>query len=177
MQKGIFGSGVDEIVSSSVLDYGVTQGGVTATKFTRTDADGGFTDLKLYSRDSDIRFDDDGTYDYSKATIDVFIPSSNTFAAGGLVNMLEVILADESGDDNGANGGPGFWCCWAIESQTDIALDQWVTLTFDFTGDLDDPDAQWGIRDDMDLVILRFGGSGHPEGGEIYYSDFKFIKD
>lgn len=175
--EGNFGAGVDEIVSSSVVEYGVMQDGVTATKYTRTDADGGFTDLKVYSRDSDIRFDNDGTYDYSIAEVSVYIPSSNVFADGGLQNQLEIILADESGDDNGANGGPGFWCCWVIESQTDIALDQWVTLRFDFTGDLDDADAQWGIRDDMDLVILRFGGSGHGGAGEIYYSDFKFVTE
>ncbi len=175
--EGNFGEGVDEVVSSSIVEYGIEIDGVTATKFTRTDADGGFTDLKLYSRDSDIRFDADGTYDYSIAQVNVYIPSSNTFVEGGLQNQLEVILADESGDDNGANGGPGFWCCWVIESQTDIALDQWVTLKFDFTGDLDEPEAQWGIRDDMDLVILRFGGSGHPGGGDIYYSDFKFVKE
>ena len=112
--EGNFGAGVDEIVSSSVVDYGVMQDGVTATRFTRTDADGGFTDLKIYSRDADIRFDDNGTYDYSKATVQVYIPSSNAFQAGGLQNQLEVILADESEDDNGANGGPGFWCCWSV---------------------------------------------------------------
>ena len=63
-----------------------------------------------------------------------------------------------------------------LESQTDIELDKWVTLTFDFTGKIDDPDAPNGIRDDIDLIILRFGGSGHPDDGEIYYSDFKFIQ-
>ena len=158
-----------------MLEYGVMQDGVLATKYTRTDADGGFTDFKLWSRDADIRFDNDGSYNYSKATLSVFIPSTNTFSEGGLINQVEIILADESGDDDGSEGGPGFWCCWIIESITDIQLDTWTTLEFDFTGDLDEEAAQWGIRDDMDLVIIRFGGSGHAAPGEIYYSDFKFV--
>lgn len=168
------GSGVDDVTSSSIVEYGVEQDGVTATKVTRTDADGGFTDFKLWSRDADIRFDDNGTYDHSVAKIDVYIPSSNTFADGGLQNQVTIKLADESGDDDGAEGGPGFWCCWVTLDVTDIALDEWVSLEFDFTGMLDDEAAASGVRDDIDLVIIEFGGSGHPNAGEIYYSNFRF---
>ena len=168
-----YGSGVDEVTSSSVLEYGVMQDGVTCTKYTRTDADGGFTDFKLWSRDADIRFDDCDNYTFSKAVVDVYIPSSNDFS-GSLANQVMVKLADESGDDDGGEGGPGFWCCWTTLAQTDIALDTWTTLTFDFTNQLDDAEAACGIRDDIDLVILEFGGSGHGESGEIFYSNFRF---
>ena len=126
-----YGSGVDEILSSSVVEYGVMQGGETCTKYTRTDADGGFTDFKIFSRDADIRFDVDGTYDYSKAQIDVFIPSTNDFS-GALANQIEIILADESGDDDGNEGGPGFWCCWVIGSETDIAPGSMGNINFRF---------------------------------------------
>ena len=170
-----YGSGVDEILTSSIVTYGVMQDGETCTQFTRTDADGGFTDYKLFSRDADIRFDDAGMYTFSKAQIDVYIPSTNDFG-GDLVNQVEIILADESGDDDGQEGGPGFWCCWQIESIEDTPLDSWQTLTFDFTGDLDDMDAASGIRDDIDLIIIRFGGSGHTAGGDFYMKNFKFIQ-
>jgi len=170
---GSIGTGVDEITSSSTVEYGVEMAGVTATRYTRTDADGGFTDFKLWSRDSDIRFDDGGTYTCAKAVMDIFIPSSNAFAENGLQNQVEVILADESGDDDGGEGGPGFWCCWQIESITDIPLDTWTTLEFDFTGDLDDENAASGVRDDIDLIIIRPGGSGHGDSGEFYMSNFR----
>ncbi|MEL6534030.1 MAG: PKD domain-containing protein [Bacteroidota bacterium] len=163
------GDGVDAIYSSSIVEYGVTMDGVVCTKVTRTDADGGFTDFKLISSDADIRFDDGGTYTFSKAQVDVYIPSTNAFT-DNLLNQVMVKLADQSfmlGN---------FWQNWNTLAQIDIALDQWVTLTFDFTNMLDDADAPAGIRDNVDLIILEFGGSGHGESGEIYYSDFKFIE-
>jgi len=171
--EGNVGSAVDEVTSSSIIDYGQSIDGVDCTKYTRTDADGGFTDFKLWSRDADIRFDDCGTYTFSKAVVDVYVPSSNDFS-GALANQLVVKLADESGDDDGGEGGPGFWCCWVTAVQSDLPLDTWTTVTLDFTGALDDADANCGIRDDIDLVILEFGGSNHGESGEVYYSNFRF---
>jgi len=173
--EGNWGSGVDEWTSSSTVTKGVMMGGELCMQYDRTEADGGFTDYKLWSRDADIRFDDAGSPGNMIASVDVFIPSSNDFS-GALANQVEVILADESGDDDGGEGGPGFWCCWALLSQENIATDEWVTLTFDFTGQLEDSNAANGYRDDIDLVILRMGGSGHPEAGTFFAKDFKFIR-
>ncbi|HAA14118.1 MAG TPA: hypothetical protein DCE41_21460 [Cytophagales bacterium] len=163
------GTGVDAIYSSSIVEYGVEFEGVTCTKVTRTDADGGFTDFKLISNDADIRFDDNGTYDFSKAQVDVYIPGDNAFSEN-LLNQVIVKLADQSfmlGN---------FWQNWSTETIADIETDKWVTLTFDFTDKLADENAAAGIRDNVDMVILEFGGSGHGESGVIYYSDFKFIQ-
>ena len=173
--EGNFGSGVDEVQTTYTATYGVEVAGETCTQLDRIEANGNdFQDFKLVSTDADIRFDTDGTYDFSKASIQVYMPSSNTY--GDLTNQVEIILADESGDDDGAEGGPGFWCCWTILSQENIDLDTWTTLEFDFTGVIDDMDAQWGIRDDIDMIIIRLGGSGHPAGGTFYVKDFKFIE-
>ncbi|MCR9253517.1 MAG: PKD domain-containing protein, partial [bacterium] len=54
-----FGSGVGSVSSSSTIDYGVEIGGETCTRYTRTDADGGFTDFKINADVNDIRFDSD----------------------------------------------------------------------------------------------------------------------
>ena len=170
-----FGSAIDQVTTSSEVVYGDMIGGETCTKFTRTDADGGFTDFKMWSTDSDIRLDVNGTYDCSMAQLDVYIPSSNDFS-GALANQVEIILGDESGLGSGQPGSPGFWTDWVLESQENIALDQWVTLTFDFTGDLDDMNAASGVRDNMDLVVIRLGGSNHPESGVFYMKDFKFVQ-
>ena len=69
-----------------------------------------------------------------------------------------------------------FWTNWATIAVTDIATDEWVTLTFDFTDMIDDSNASSGIRDDFDTVILEFGGSGHGDAGVAYYKDFKFVE-
>ena len=181
--EGNFGMGVDSVETSYTVTYGVEIGGETGTQLDRI-ADNGneFQDFKLVSTDADIRFDDCGTFDYAVASIDVYVPSSNDFSV--FTNQVEIILADESGLDNGAEGGPGFWTDWELlTTKTDIPLDQWVNLTFDFsvpdgdTGmDLNAVDAQCGIRDNIDLVIIRVGGSAHGAGGTYYVKDFKFIE-
>ncbi len=164
--EGNVGTGVDEVSSSSILEYDQSIDGVACTKYTRTDADGGFTDLKLWSRDADILFDDCGTYTFSKATVDVYVPSTNDFN-GALANQLIIKLGDASEDQE-------FWCCWTTATESDLPLDTWTTVTLDFAGALDDTSVACGVRNDIDLVILEFGGAGHAESGEVYYSDFRF---
>ena len=178
-----FGSAVDSIETTYTVTAGVEIDGKVCTQLDRIAANGNdFQDYKFVSTDADIRFDVDGAYTAAKASVEVYMPSSNDYTSG-LTNQVEVILADESGLDNGAEGGPGFWTDWELLTTKDaLPTDQWVTITFDFsipdgdTGmDMTDENAQHGIRDNIDLVILRLGGSGHGAGGTFYVRDFKFI--
>ena len=174
--EGNFGSGVDEVETSYEVTYGVMMDGEVCTQMDRVAANGNqFQDFKLLSKDADIRFDDNGAYDYATASVDVYIPSSNDFSV--LTNQVEVILADASELSE-------FWTDWELLTTTsDIELDKWVTITLDFstpdgtTGmDMTDPEAAAGVRDNIDMIILRLGGSAHEAGGTFYVKDFKFIQ-
>lgn len=175
--SGVAGPGVDLVDPQGEITYGVSVGGRLATEFVRTDANNGVSELRLASTDADIRFDNNGIYEYAKAVIDVYIPSTNDFS-GSLENLFEIILGDQSGMGPDANGqcldGSCWWNRGVYMEARDIPLDQWVTLEFDLTRRLDDLDAPFGIRDNIDLVILKFGGSLHFDFGTIYLSNFRF---
>ncbi len=174
--EGNVGPAVDEVSYFTPVEYGVEIEGELCAKYTRTDVQNGFTDYKIWSRDADIRFDVDGEYQCAIAQIDVYVPSSNDFS-GNLINALGIALGDESEDDDTTEGGPGMWCCWAFIEKLDMPLDEWVTLSFDFRDLLIDGSAPNGIRDDIDVIVIRPGGTGHDESGVFYLKDFKFVSE
>jgi PKD repeat protein len=121
-----------------------------------------YTDLK-FQMDYDIQFDN-----FTSFSIDVYIPSSNTYAEGGLTKTIQLWIADQSQTQN-------FWESWVeylVDPET-IVTDEWKTYTFQ----LEAPTGGHGTpktRTDLDLIGLVIGGSGHNVGGTFYIRNFKF---
>ncbi|MBT3243088.1 MAG: PKD domain-containing protein [Bacteroidetes bacterium] len=121
-----------------------------------------FSDLK-FQMDFDIQFDN-----FTSFSIEVYIPSSNTFEEGGLTKNIQLWIADFSQTQE-------FWGSW-VQYDVDpesIPVDTWKTYTFQ----LESPSAGTGTpktRTDLDLVGLVIGGSNHVIDGTFYIRNFKF---
>lgn len=121
-----------------------------------------YADLK-FQMEFDIQFDN-----FTSFSIDVYIPSSNTYAEGGLTKNIQLWIADQSQTQE-------FWGSWVqydVDPNT-IVTDEWKTYTFQ----LETPSAGVGTpktRTDLDLVGLVIGGSGHTADGTFYIRNFKF---
>ncbi len=121
-----------------------------------------YADLK-FAMDFDIQFDN-----FTSFSIDVYIPSSNTYSEGGLITGIQLWIADLSATQE-------FWTSWVqydVDPAT-IVVDEWKTYTFD----LESPSVATGTpktRTDLDLVGLVIGGSGHTVDGTFYIRNFRF---
>lgn len=121
-----------------------------------------YADLK-FQTEYDIQFNN-----FTKVSIDVYMPSTNTYSEGGLAKSILLWIADASQTQE-------FWNSW-VEFQVDpttIVLDQWQTFTFM----LDAPTGGSGTpltRSDLDLFGMTIGGSGHTVDGTFYIRNFKF---
>jgi hypothetical protein len=121
-----------------------------------------YADLK-FAMNFDIQFDN-----FTSFSIDVYIPSSNTYTEGGLTKGIQLWIADLSQTQEFWNS----WCQYDVDPTT-IAFDEWKTYTFQ----LESPTAGVGTpktRKDLDLVGLVIGGSGHSVDGTFYIRNFKF---
>ncbi len=119
--------------------------------------------------DLKFQFDFDSQFDnFTSFSIDVYIPSSNTYAEGGLTKAIQLWIADASQTQN-------FWESWVqydVDAAT-IVTDEWKTYTFQ----LEAPTSGSGTpktRTDLDLVGLVIGGSGHGIDGTFYIRNFEF---
>ncbi len=106
----------------------------------------------------------------NKVTIKVFVPSYNDFTTANEVagewiaeNKLTPQLAIKLQD---SSLGGDAWTTQMEIAHKDIALDQWVELSFDFSGA-----AQ---RVDFDRIVIQCGGEGHSGEGIFFIDDFKF---
>lgn len=121
-----------------------------------------YADLK-FALDYDIQFDN-----FDSLSIDVYIPSSNTYSSGGLTKGIQIWIADYSQTEN-------FWESW-VQYDVDpsnVVEDQWQTFTFA----LESPSAGTGTpgtRTDLDMVGLVIGGANHAVDGTFYVRDFMF---
>jgi len=121
-----------------------------------------YPDLK-FQQVFDIQFDN-----FTTISVDVYIPSSNTYAEGGLTKTIQLWIADFSQTQN-------FWESWVqydVDPAT-IPTDEWKTYTFD----LETPSTGTGTpktRTDLDLVGLAIGGSGHTIDGTFYIRNLTF---
>ncbi len=121
-----------------------------------------YADLK-FQMDFDIQFDN-----FTSFSIDIYIPSSNTFTEGGLKKAIQLWIADASQTRE-------FWGSWVqydVDPAT-IVLDEWKTYTFE----LESPTTGVGTpktRTDLDLVGLVIGGSGHAVDGTFFVRNFIF---
>ena len=121
-----------------------------------------YADLK-FAMDYDIQFDNFTTF-----SIDVYVPSSNTYADGGLTKDIQIFIADASQTQN-------FWESW-VEYYVDpstVPTDEWKTYTFQ----LNTPTGGHSSakdRVDLDMIGLKIGGEGHNVDGTFYVRNFKF---
>ncbi len=122
-----------------------------------------YADLK-FQMDFDIQFDN-----FTSFSIDVYIPSSNTYAEGGLTTGIQLWIADASQTQE-------FWASW-VQYDVDpaeIVVDQWKTYTFDLESPSEGSTGTPKTRTDLDLVGLVIGGSGHAVDGTFYIRNFSF---
>ncbi|NME67423.1 PKD domain-containing protein [Flammeovirga aprica] len=147
------------------LVYSPTSATIT---YGETDPAGGATGVGKYVRGtedqySDAKFNtafDFSLENFSKVSIEVYVPSSNVFEEGGLVNGIEIFLADGSEDSQ-------FWTTKEAYITEMTETDTWVTVSFDLTDCAKS-------RKDFDMVGLVFGGGGHTVDGTFYIRNFKF---
>lgn len=114
-----------------------------------------FSDLK-FQLVNDVNFDN-----FTQVSIDVYVPSTNTYSAGGLTQAIQLWIADASEDTE-------FWLTWEQydANPADIVVDQWKTYTWPLGGAL--------TRDDLDLVGLVIGGSNHNVDGTFFVRNLRF---
>lgn len=91
--------------------------------------------------------------------MDVYFPSSNDYT-GPLSNNVDIKL------QNSLLGGNA-WMTQAVVSHVVDTYDQWVTLTFDFSG--------WSTTEDYDKIVVQFGGEGHWAPGQFYFDDIELL--
>ncbi len=108
-----------------------------------------FADLK-FQLAYDCQFDN-----FTTLSVDVYIPSTNVYSAGGLTTGIQMWIADASQTQE-------FWTNWVQYDVApgDIVVDQWKTYTFPLGDALN--------RKDLDLVGLVIGGSNHAVNGTFY---------
>ncbi len=121
-----------------------------------------YSDLK-FQLAYDCQFDN-----FTSFSIDVYIPSTNTYSEGGLTTGIQLWIADASQTQE-------FWTSWVQYdvNPADVVMDEWKTYTFD----LETPSSGVGTpktRTDLDLVGLVIGGSGHAVDGTFYIRNFVF---
>ncbi len=114
-----------------------------------------FSDLK-FQLPYDCQFTN-----FDSVSIDVYLPSTNTYSEGGLAKAIQFWIADASQTEQ-------FWNNWVqfdVEA-ANIELDKWKTYTFHLGDAL--------TRNELDLVGLVVGGSNHAVDGEFYIRNFIF---
>jgi len=114
-----------------------------------------FADLK-FQLANDINFDN-----FTQLSVDVYIPSTNTYSTGGLAQAVQLWIADASEDTE-------FWTTWEQYdvAPADIVVDQWKTYTFPLGGAK--------TRADLDLVGMVVGGSNHTVNGTFFIRNLRF---
>ena len=108
----------------------------------------------------------DFTAGHRKVSLEVYMPSTNDFS-GDLVNVVRIRFIDQS-------QYASFWEHYIQLEETNLPLDTWVTLEFDFTTPLADGAAE-DPPNSPDGVMIEFGEVNHIAGGELYVRDFKMI--
>lgn len=158
---------VQELVpttSASILTVGVDDpADATATKVGKFERSAEqYPDLK-FQLAYDCQFDN-----FTTVSIDVYVPSTNTYSEGGLTKGIVLWIADASQTQE-------FWTSW-VEYDVDpttVPMDEWKTYTFQ----LESPTSGTGTpktRTDLDLIGLAIGGSGHTVDGTFYVRNLRF---
>ncbi len=159
---------LDTIQSGSTIEYGVDDPADAAAakvgQFNRTGEQYQELQFQTYPTKNDINFEN-----LTTVSLDVYIPSSNDYS-GTLTKGVIIGLGDKSATAQ--------W--WTdhyeyVNDGTAIAMDQWVTLTYQ----LDSPNAGAGAntpfdRNDLDMIYISIGGGGHTDAGTFYVRNLIF---
>lgn len=161
---------LDTITSGSTLVYGVDDpADATAAKvgqFTRV-ATEQYQELQfqIAPEAKDIIFTS-----FTTVSVDVYIPSSNTYAADGLTKVVLIGMADKSATEE-------WWTdIYEYNSGTELAVDTWVTLTYQLAApDWDSENGNSPLdRTDLDMFYINIGSGGHVNPGTFYIRNLKF---
>jgi hypothetical protein len=111
----------------------------------------------------------------NKIKVKVYIPSTNDYttpsdgvahegipANSPLLKQLVLKLQDNS---KGGNA----WESQVEKKHADLAVDQWIELTFDFS--------DVSTRQDFDKIVIQFGQEGHKRSGTFYFDDLQFFTE
>lgn len=144
--------GVDDPANAAAAKVGKYQRGTNQ-----------YADLK-FQMEYDIQFDNFTTF-----SIDVYVPSTNTYSEGGLTKNIQIWIADQSQTQE-------FWGSWVVYNVdlADVVTDAWKTYTFQLESPSEGSVGTPKTRQDLDLVGLVIGGSGHTVDGTFYVRNFKF---
>ncbi len=164
------GTGVASFDSNYDIDYAASIGGENCTKLTKDDTETDrWTNFLMFAGtagDPVVRSEIDFSGGETVVKVDVYMPSTNDFT-GDFKNLVRIRFIDQS-------QYPEFWNAYIQMEQADIATDQWVTLTFDFTTALADG-AAVDPPNSPDGVMFEFGDVNHLGSGEIYLKDFRLV--
>ncbi len=137
----------------------------TATKvgkFERTNAQFQEAQLRVYPEPKNIQFDN-----FTTVSIEVYLPSTNTYDP--LTKKVIIGFGDVHTTAE--------WWTRLIQYESDeLALDEWVTVTFN----LDDPSFSSAEgetvfdREDLDMVFIQIGGGDHTSEGTFYIRNLIF---
>lgn len=166
------GSGISSVGDGSTydLDYDANIGGEDCTKITKdATSEDTWTSLMIragadVNSRSEINFSGGETV----LSIDVYFPSNNDYT-GALTQTVNLMLGNES-----QYPGGDFFGHLVQKTEENIAIDTWVTLTFDFTDELVDAQAE-NPTNSLDALAIAFGSLGHQDGGDFYMKDLKLI--
>jgi len=105
----------------------------------------------------------------SSISLDVYLPSTNIYGDGALNQNVFVGF--------GATTCPPLWWMDLHQYQAEgIALDEWVTVTFDLstpnTVAIPDNGATVFDRNDKDMIFIQIGGGDHVQDGEFFIRNF-----
>ncbi len=122
-----------------------------------------YSDLK-FQLEYDCQFDN-----FTTVSIDVYVPSSNTYSEGGLTKNIQIWIADASQTEQ-------YWNSWVVYNVdlAEVVTDEWKTYTFQIETPSEGSVGTPKTRQDLDLVGLSIGGSGHTVDGTFYIRNFKF---
>lgn len=160
---------LDTITSGSTLIYGVDDpADATAAKvgqFNRVST-AAFQELKfqIAPEAKDIIYTN-----FTTVSIDVYIPSSNDYS-GALSKVVLLGMADQSATEQ-------WWTdIYQYNSGPDLAVDTWVTLTYQLNAPSSDSgnDNSPLDRTDLDMFYINIGSGDHVIPGTFYIRNLKF---
>ena len=131
-------------------------------KFDRTDAQYQEAILRVHPEPKDIIFTN-----FTTVSIDVYLPSTNTYDP--LTKKVIIGFADQSQTEQ-------WWNKIIQYESAELALDEWVTVTFE----LDSPSYASATgqtpydREDLDMVYVQIGGGDHTSTGTFYVRNLTF---
>ena len=157
---------LDSIPSGSIITYGAENpdgSGDFVGQFERVATE--FQELQMQTAPdkNDIVF-----ANMSTITVDIYLPSSNDYSTT-LTKNLVVGFGDRSQTEQ--------WWTGLIQYEQDgsgLAEDTWHTVTFDLSSPAFSSNAGETPfdRNDLDMVYIGFGGSGHAVPGTFYLRNF-----